>query len=93
MGLGSVGLALMVSVTAHLGADPNLYQEQTWEAPTAQEVIDCAGMAKSLNLAFDYTIAKGLNNNFQMKTATCEVFLLDEPADDQVEIKPASFKF
>lgn len=93
MSLSSVGLALLVSVTATYGSDPNLYQEQSWEAPTAQEVQDCAGMAQSLNAGFEYLIAKGLNIDFQTKVATCEVFLLDEPADSDGEILPANLKF
>ena len=97
MDLANVGIALMVSVTANVGDDPNLYQEHTWEAPTAQEVQHCASMAQSLNAGFDYLIAHGMNKDWQIKTASCEVFLLDEPAEDQVEIKPhakpASFKF
>ena len=93
MGLASVGLALVVSVTASVGSDPNFYQEQTWEAPTAEEVQICATMAQDLNAGFDYLIAKGLNLDWQVKTAVCEVFLLDVPAEETVEIKNVSFKF
>lgn len=97
MSLSSIGLALMVSVTAQVGSDPNLYQEQTWEAPTHDEINNCAAMAQSLNVGFDYLIAQGLNRDWQIKTATCEVYLLDEPPEDQAEIRPAakkvSFKF
>ena len=54
-------------------------------------------MAQSLNVGFDYLIAQGLNTDWQIKTATCEVFLLDEPPEDHVEIRPVaqqvSFKF
>lgn len=97
MSLSSIGLALMVSVTAQVGSDPNLYQEQSWEAPTHDEINNCAAMAQSLNVGFDYLIAQGLNKDWQIKTATCEVYLLDEAPEDQVEIKPSakkvSFKF
>lgn len=89
-----IGMALMVSVTANVGSDPNLYQTATWEGPTMVEVGHCAQMAKDLNEQFDYLIAKGLNHDWQIKTATCEVF--PEPAadpEDDVEIKNASFKF
>ena len=57
------------------------------------EVGHCAQMAKDMNEQFDYLIAKGLNSDWQTKTATCEVFPVDEAPDEKVEIKNASFKF
>lgn len=92
-GLIQIGMALMVSVTAEVGSDPNLYQTETWEGPTMVEVGHCAQMAKDLNELYDYLVAKGLNRDWQTRTATCEVFPVDESPDEKVEIKNASFKF
>lgn len=93
MGLESIGMALIVSVTASIGADPDLYQAQSWEAPTAEEIQICASMAQGLNDGSDYLIAKGLNRDWQSKSATCEVFLLDDPVADEPEISRVNFKF
>lgn len=89
-----IGMALMVSVTSNVGSDANLYQTATWEGPTMVEVGHCAQMAADLNEQFAYLVAKGLNHDWQTKTATCEVFPADEQlAEDEPDVKPAGFKF
>lgn len=65
--------SLVISVTAAIGADVNFYQPENWTGPTNDELVTCAQMARDLNREFDFLVSQGLNTDWQMKTATCEI--------------------
>ena len=67
--------ALVISVVASLGADPNYYQPQTWDGPTEADLMDCASMAGELNATYRYMSDNGLATDWQSKEATCEVYV------------------
>lgn len=73
--------SLVVSVLVAVGGDTNFYQTERWQAPTMGDLTTCADMAHELNVGFDYLIRQGLNQDWQSKTATCELINVGDDDD------------
>ena len=77
--------ALVIAVSASLGADPNYYQPQTWEGPTETDLTTCATMAGELNATYKYLADNGLNTDWQTKEASCEVYVQAVDVDTPIQ--------
>lgn len=77
--------ALVIAVVASLGDGPNYYQPQTWQGPTEADLTDCATMAAELNATYKHMAEQGLNADWLVKEASCEVYV--EAADVDTPIR------
>lgn len=80
--IAGITLSLFVSVTANVGDDPNIYQEQVWVSPLVSDVKSCAHMARSLNESFAVLQALGKNDDWVKKEASCDAYPTDDDDDD-----------
>lgn len=91
--------SLVIVVTASIGSDPNFYQAESWKGPTNDELVTCATMARELNDTYDAMIRQGLNHDWQVKTATCELVAVGDeeegaaPASDKASAMQVSYQF